>query len=162
MAELPGTFGMSIEVLRCSWPRGRPTPSASSGRAIPGGTFLVFDADLRFLFAEGEALRKVFPDAEGDVEWRQLDDVFAPEHADQIREGLRTAVAGEAVEFDVHFEERRPLGACRSRARRPGHPPVAGMAISVDVTEQRRAEAKVRRHAEAQSAIAELGRRAPG
>ncbi len=159
MAQLPGTVGMSIDVLETLLAEGASDAQRVLLRAIPGGTFLVFDADLRFLFAEGEALRKAFPDVERDVEWRQLDDLFRAEHADQIREGLRTAVAGESVEFDVHYEDHIHWVHAAPVFDDNGMP-VAGLAISVDVTRQRRAEARVRSHADAQSAIAELGRRA--
>ncbi len=159
MAQIPGTVGMSIDVLETLLAEGVSDAQRVMLRAIPGGTFLVFDGDLRFLFAEGEALREAFPEAERDVEWARVDDLFSAEHADQMRAGLLTAVGGEAVEFDVHYKDHVHWVHAAPVLDDNGTP-VAGLAICIDVTKQRRAEARVRRHADAQCAIAELGRRA--
>ncbi len=76
-----------------------------------------------------------------------------------MRAGLLTAVGGEAVEFDVHYKDHVHWVHAAPVLDDNGTP-VAGLAICIDVTKQRRAEARVRRHADAQCAIAELGRRA--
>ena len=110
-------------------------------RALPGTAYLVFDHDLRFVFAEGAALRAGGFDP-ASVEGRRLDEVLGSAAA-VLEPVYRRALGGETVELDVerHGEIHR-VRAGPVRDERGAI--VGGTLLSVDVTAGRRAEEALR------------------
>ncbi len=155
---MPGTAGLNIGVLETILAEGVSDAQRALLRAVPGAVFAVFDRDLRFLFIEGDALRDMDREPRRDIEWQRLEHGHSPV-VDRLHDAYRTAISGEPVALDVPYGDRIFwLHAAPVRDDDGGV--VAGLSIGIDVTEQRRAEAEVRRHARAQAAIAELGRHA--
>jgi len=158
MATVTGMVGVDVDVLKVMLAEGPSYAQRAMLRAIPGAAFAVFDRELRLVFAEGDVLFAEGLDPECDLEGRLLDDVRGPEFA-PVREAYVAAIDGRSVEIDFEY---------RARVRRLHAAPVfdddgrvvAGVSISLDVTDQRRAEARVARHAGIQSALFTLSRRA--
>jgi diguanylate cyclase (GGDEF)-like protein len=125
---------------------------------VRGGAFFGFDRDLRFLFAEGDALRAAGMDPRRDIEGKPFDAVLG-HRADHLREAYQHALTGDVVELDLEHEGRVHWVRVSPIVGEAGTP-IGGVSISMDVTEQRRTESDVRLRARAQSAIAELGQRA--
>jgi len=158
MGPPPGVMGFDVEVVEAVLADGASDAQRGMLRAIPGAAFFVFDRDLRFRFADGEALRHAYSDPQRDVEGHRFDDVLGPE-MEHLRQAYRTAIAGQSVELDLEHGEQ--IFWVRATPVFDDHGQViAGLSMTVDVTEQRRGETDVRRRATTQSAIASLGRHA--
>ncbi len=107
-------------------------------RNFPGAAVFLFDRDLRFLAAEGGGLEAAGYRREA-LEGHTLFEVLLPETADQLAPIYRAALDGQRTHFtrksgDLVFSiEALPVldedGAI-----------IAGMLVSMDVTEQTRAE----------------------
>jgi diguanylate cyclase (GGDEF)-like protein len=78
---------------------------------------------------------------------------------ERLQEAYRQAIAGRPVELDVEYRGRIHW-VHAAPVFDEGGAVAAGLSISIDVTEQRRTEADMRRRARGQSALAVLGRHA--
>ncbi len=107
-------------------------------RGFPEGAVAVFDADLRYLCAGGQALATVGLTREM-LEGRTIDDVFPPAVANRLREPYRCALAGEEASLEIRFEDRIFVHRIAPLTDDDGQI-VAGIGIAFDVTEARRAE----------------------
>jgi diguanylate cyclase (GGDEF)-like protein/PAS domain S-box-containing protein len=135
----------------------QPDPVASSAdhaaaaalRELPEVLILVFDQELRFVLAAGQAL-----DRHGDPpayrEGQFLGDAFPMEMWQLIEPLCRSALAGETRSREIWTSERRhclmvdmgPLRLHGSRVKAPGGAPVAGgVAVVLDITARRQADA---------------------
>ena len=133
---MPGTVGLNVEVLETVLAQGASDAQRVMLRAIPGAAFFVFDRDIRFVFAEGEALRESGRDPQRDVEGRGFEEMLGP-LAEQLLDAYRTAIAGRPVELDVRAGDRTHWVHAAPILDEHGAV-VAGLSISIDVTEQRR------------------------
>ncbi len=127
-------------------------------RDLPGTSFFVFDADLRFVFAEGAGLRSLGLDPQRDVEGHQIAEVFPAEFAD-LRGPVGDALRGVSGQFDVRFGDRTAW-LHTAPVLDADDAPVGGLAIAVDITDRRRTETALQAGLARQSAVAALGRRA--
>jgi len=151
-------MGVNVKLLESILAEGATDAQRVTLCAIPSAAFAVFDSDLRVRFADGDAVRAVHSNPQRDVEGRTVADVLGRRTAPLLR-AYRQAIAGESVELDVEYHGR-VYWVHAAPIRDADGAVLAGLSISLDVTEQRREEADVRRRAREQSAIATLGRRA--
>jgi PAS domain-containing protein len=125
--------------------------SSEALRGLPGVAVFVVGQDLRFRFAYGDALRAAGY-AEHDLEGRTLSEVLGPRAA-ALEPLYRRALAGETLEFDslagddVHEVRAAPVRAADGSV-------VAATLLSIDVTEQRRAAARLRESEQRGSTLA--------
>ncbi len=153
---MPGAVGMNVKLLESVLAEGLTDAQRVMLCAIPGAAFTLFDRDLRLLFADGDAVRAAYPDPQHEVEGRLLEDVLGP-RIERLLDAYREAIAGRAVELDLDYR-RRTYWVHVAPIFDSDGTVAAGLAISIDVTEQRRGEADVDRRARGQSALAVLGR----
>jgi diguanylate cyclase (GGDEF)-like protein len=107
--------------------------------SLPNGFAVLYDSDLRFRLADGDALA-AWSLSSRDMEGRTLHDVFAPELAAELEPRYRRALAGESVAWDRRRGDRifrLRAGPVRDAAGRV----FAGTVVCYDVTTERRAEA---------------------
>ncbi len=155
---MPGPVGVNVQLLESVLTEGATDAQRVMLCAIPGAAFTVFDHDLRFRFADGDAVRAVHPDPQHEVEGRLVEEVLG-RRTQRLQAAYRQAIAGHPVELDVEYRGR--IHWVHAAPVFDEHGSVAAaLSISIDVTEQRHTEADMRRRARAQSAIALLGRRA--
>jgi diguanylate cyclase (GGDEF)-like protein/PAS domain S-box-containing protein len=111
-------------------------------RNLPGSAVLLLDRDLRVRLAEGPALEELGWRTEG-VRRRSLGDLLSGDTGRELPERLQAALDGRPCSFEI------PLGE-RSHSVRavpvigPADEVVGVLAVSVDVTERRRAEQSLR------------------
>ncbi len=156
----PRPLGVDIEAFEELLTHGAIGVHREILRSVPGATFFVFDTDLRFVFAEGAALRRRGVDPRAEFEGRTVGETLG-DYIDvgALSRAYRAALRGETSEFDhggpngVHWVHVAPVRNERGEITR-------GIATSVDVTAQREAEERLQRHAMQQAATARLGRRA--
>jgi len=127
-------------------------------RDLRGTAFFVFDADQRFVFAEGAQLHQWGLDPELDVEGRTIAEAF-PDDFPTLRQPVADVLQGASGDLEL------PLGnGIVWLHTAPILDAIGGvvgaLAITVDVTARRRAEAALRAGIDRQSAVAALGRRA--
>ena len=109
-------------------------------RNIPGGSLNVFDRDLRYLFAEGQGLAQVGLSSERLV-GKKLAEVFPPASVDYVTPYYRRAFAGEALDFELEVAGRWYV--IHAGPLRDGQGNVnAVIALALDITERKRAEAE--------------------
>lgn len=111
-------------------------------RSFPQGAIIVFDADLRYLYAGGLGLADVGLSREM-LEGNTIDAVFPPEVVTVTETRYRQALAGRESVMDVPFEGRiyqQRLGPLRDAAGMV----VPGMGFTQDVTASRRSEWQMR------------------
>jgi diguanylate cyclase (GGDEF)-like protein/PAS domain S-box-containing protein len=108
-------------------------------RSFPGGFAVLFDHDLRYRVADGDALG-AFGLTSETTEGRTLHEVFDPELAAELEPRYRAALAGEAVAWDRRRGDRTftlRAGPVRGADGRV----FAGTVVCHEVTAERRAEA---------------------
>ena len=118
----------------------------------------MFDADLRFVFAEGGGLRAEGLDPQRDIEGRPIAEVFPGSFA-HYSEAASAALRGASGDVEVPFRDRVARLHTAPILGEDGTP-VGGLGIAVDVTARRRAETASRNAMAQQLAVAALGRRA--
>ncbi len=125
-------------------------------KAMSGAAFCVFDSDLRFVFAEGQALAALGGRPPGEIEGALFDELLAsPPHG--LREAYEAALAGRSTEVDI---------VCGSNTWEVHAAPVhdangavvAGLSITLDVTEERYLQLRMLRRARGQAALTALSR----
>jgi diguanylate cyclase (GGDEF)-like protein/PAS domain S-box-containing protein len=107
--------------------------------SLPNGFAVLFDSDLRFRLADGDALA-AWGLSSRDLEGRTLGEVFDAEMAAELEPRYRRALAGESVAWDRRRDDRifrLRAGPVRDSAGRV----FAGTVVCYDVTTERRAEA---------------------
>lgn len=105
-------------------------------RSIPGVFVLLFDADLRYLIAEGQELER-FGYRREEMEGRLIHDVLRDGLADELEPRYRAALAGKEVSWNRRIKDRTyrlTAGPVASDGE------TAGMVVAVDVTERQRQE----------------------
>lgn len=70
-------------------------------RNLPNGAVLVFDGDLRYLVADGEALLGSIGFSSQALVGKTLREVAAPQHYEALAARYRAALAGESQSFEV-------------------------------------------------------------
>jgi diguanylate cyclase (GGDEF)-like protein/PAS domain S-box-containing protein len=106
---------------------------------IPSGFVLLFDADLRFLIADGPEL-KTFGFTPASLEGHTLHDAFPAQLATELEPRYRAALAGHKVEWERQVQDRifsLTAGPVSTEASES----FAAMVIAQDVTAQRRTQA---------------------
>ena len=122
-------------------------------RNIPGGSLNVFDHDLRYLFAAGQGLAQVGLSSAGLV-GKRLAEVFPAESVASVTPYYRRAFAGEMVDFELEVAGRWYI--IHTAPLRDGQGSInAVIALALDITERKEAEAAV-----AQALAAEQAARA--
>lgn len=112
-------------------------------RGLPGGLVHVFDREFRYLYNDGEGMRTLGLRNE-DLVGRRVDEVLGPELGESVMGHYRRVLAGETVRFEGPYGGRHfmvtaaPLRAADGTVQRI-------LALSVDVTDRKRAEDEVRR-----------------
>lgn len=109
----------------------------SLARNMPNGVVLMFDSDLRFQLAEGVALQAhgfSKPEIEGSTIW----EVLPPDRCEALVPYYRTALAGQEITIEHEHEGRFYLTHFLPVKNERGET-FAGMIVSLNVTEQRRA-----------------------
>ncbi|MBC8102389.1 MAG: GGDEF domain-containing protein [Cytophagales bacterium] len=120
-------------------------------RNFPNGVVLLFDHELRHLLADGRGLASLGISKE-TVEGKTIWEGFPLQTCLQIEPAYRAALAGETSVLEVRLAVQASSQEGRERTYQIQVLPVrddagnilAGMAMTQDVTEQRRAEASIR------------------
>ena len=106
---------------------------------FPNGAIYVFDRNLRFRVADGDALASLGytrESLEGKTVWEAADQ----ETCSTLAERYTRVLAGEALHFDTELKGRTFSSACVPIVNDLGDV-VAGMVVSKDVSERKRTEA---------------------
>ena len=109
-------------------------------RNLPQSAVYLFDRDLRFVLADGEAMRSadLVPT---DVIGKRLTDLVSPQQAAVLEPAYRTALAGGHCDFDLPGDGDGRLYRVRVRpVRATDGVVIGGLVVTDDVTEARRAE----------------------
>lgn len=106
-------------------------------RSVPGVFVLLFDADLRYLIAEGQELETFGYKAE-EMEGRLIHDALKADLAEELEPRYRAALAGKEVSWSRQVGERTYQLTAGPVLSADGE--AAGMVVAVDVTERRRQE----------------------
>lgn len=102
-------------------------------RSVPGVFVLLFDADLRYLIAEGQEL-ETFGYRTEELEGQRIQDVLKGDLASELEPRYRAALAGREVSWSRqigHRTYRLKAGPVHSDDEA-----TAGMVVAVDVTER--------------------------
>jgi diguanylate cyclase (GGDEF)-like protein/PAS domain S-box-containing protein len=102
-------------------------------RSVPGVFVLLFDAELRYLIAEGQEL-ETFGYRTEELEGRRIQEVLKGDLATELEPRYRAALAGREVSWSRqigHRTYRLNAGPVYSGDEAP-----AGMVVAVDVTER--------------------------
>jgi PAS domain S-box-containing protein len=108
--------------------------SAAVLAALPGIAVLVFDRDLRYSLAAGQALERHGFTAD-QLEGHTLHEVLPADFVEKIEPHYRAALAGEVVRFDANSIDNTAVYRTDIAPIRQGGEVVAGVAVSRDVTE---------------------------
>lgn len=106
-------------------------------RSIPGVLVLLFDADLRFIIAEGQGL-ETFGHRPENLEGRSIHEVFDAELAAELEPRYRAALAGREVSWKRRIGHR--TFSLTARPLRSDDRISAGVVVAVDVTERMQRE----------------------
>jgi PAS domain S-box-containing protein len=121
---------------------------------FPGGAIYVFDRDLRFRVAEGESLAiygYTRESLEGKTIWEATDE----EVSKILAQRYPRVLAGESLKFETELEGR-VLSSSYVPIKNDHGDITAGMVVSYDITESRRAEERLRDfNAELETRVAE-------
>jgi len=121
---------------------------------FPNGTLMIFDRELRFLFADGEGLRTYGPTREM-IEGKTLFELFPEEIARPVELLFRKALNGERAVGEIPYEGETfevrtiPLPDHRGQI-------VQGLCMTQVITERKRSEATARLNLERMSSLLEL------
>ncbi|HKZ85583.1 MAG TPA: GAF domain-containing protein [Anaerolineae bacterium] len=111
-------------------------------RNFPNGAVILFDADLRYILADGAGLAEVGLSKEM-LEGKTIWEIFPADVVEILEPRYRAALAGQASAFEVSFAERTyALHALPIRDERGEI--VAGMAMTQDITARKQTEAQLR------------------
>lgn len=124
-------------------------------RNFPSGSINVFDADLRYLFAEGKGLTR-FGLKPARFVGRTIFDIFPSAHIESIEPHYREALSGKEVTFDLPIGEQT-FEIHAAPLRREKGRVTAIIAIAVDVTERVRMQDALRLSEERFRALTENG-----
>ena len=108
-------------------------------RSIPGGFVVLFDEELRYRLADGQAL-ETFGFAPADLEGRTIGEALSPERVAELRPHYEAALRGEQGEWDYSIKDsvfHLTAGPVRDGDGRI----IAGMVVCTDVTVARRSAA---------------------
>ncbi len=108
-------------------------------RSIPGGFVLLFDRDLRYRIAEGEALAG-FGYEQASMEGRTVGEAHRPAEADELVPRYRAALAGDSISWDQSASDRI-FRLTAGPVRDEDGEVFAGTVVCIDVTAERRADA---------------------
>ncbi|WP_146068892.1 diguanylate cyclase [Arthrobacter sp. ZGTC131] len=135
--QVQGFFVMVTDITDRVLAERREHRDASRYRAlassIPSVFVLLFDADLRYIIAEGQELA-AFGHAPAELEGRTIHEVLSPELAAELEPRYRAALAGEEVGWTRKIGQRtfsltaRPVDAADGIS--------AGMVVAVDITDR--------------------------
>ena len=125
-------------------------------RSVCRGAFCVFDFDLRFVFAEGDALEVVAGACGREVEGSLFDDLL-PLPPPGLREAYESALGGQRAQVDVAGEASVWEVHTAPVVDRDGLV-IAGLSMTLDVTEERYVQVRMRRKARGQLALTTLSR----
>lgn len=117
--------------------RARINRYASLLEQLPSTTVVVFDHDLRIEEIRGSEARGV---ERGSLLGRRIDEVVPPDAAAVLIANYRAALAGEERSFEFRSPANERLLWIRAAPRIEDGQIVGGMAITQDISEQRRAE----------------------
>lgn len=109
---------------------------------FPNGAVLLFDRDLRFTVAEGEALSSVGLSKELLL-FKTLDEAFSPEVCDLLEPNYRAALAGVTNKTEVPHGDRVYLVHTVPVKNEDGSIQ-SGMAMAQDITSAKQTEAELR------------------
>ncbi|HEY3253194.1 MAG TPA: diguanylate cyclase, partial [Polyangiaceae bacterium] len=109
-------------------------------RNLPNGAVLVFDRDLRYLVADGEALLGSIGLSSQALVGKTLSEVAAPEHLEALTARYRAALVGESQSFEaVRGPKTYALDIVPVRDQLGGVS--AGVVLVYDVTSHKQTEA---------------------
>lgn len=100
---------------------------------VPSVFVLLFDADLRYIIAEGQELA-AFGHTPADLEGRTIHEVLSPELAAELEPRYRAALAGEEVQWKRKIGQRTFRLTARPVDSEDGIS--AGMVVAVDITDR--------------------------
>jgi len=109
-------------------------------RNLPNGAVLVFDHDLRYLVADGEALLESVGFSSQALVGKTLSDVAAPQHFESLAARYRAALAGESQSFEV-ARGTRTYALDIVPVRNDQGKVIAGVALVYDVSSHKQTEA---------------------
>ncbi len=109
---------------------------------FPAGTIVVFDRDLRFQIAGGEALA-VLNRSRSSLEGKMIHEAFPPQTAAWLEQNYRRALAGESVVVESEYFGRSYQTTVHP-LRDSGGEITGGLSIVRDITEAKEAEAVLR------------------
>ncbi len=155
MSRASGTVRINVEALERVLGEQATSQRASEAvratlRTVTGAAFCVFDADLRLVFAEGDALQALGVDV-GIATCEGL--------GEDLREAFEAALAGERLQIDLQRGEQT-YELYAAPVLGDGATAIAGTAIALDVTDDRYVQMRMRRRAKGQAELTALSRRA--
>ena len=113
---------------------------------IPGGLIHIFDRDFRYVFSTGEELERLGLSNEF-LEGKSIHDILSPDMAALVDEQYQLVLRGETVRFEGAFGDDHfsiTSGPLRDEAGEV----VNILTLSVKITDRKRAEEALRKHAE--------------
>jgi len=119
---------------------------ATIAKNLPNGVVHVIDRDLHYVFNAGEQLEKIGLSNEALVD-RSIYDVLDPEEADWVAKQCERALAGEFVSFEGPFADRTFLVNAVPLRDSAGEIDEI-LALSIDITERKRAEEALQEYSE--------------
>ncbi len=114
-------------------------------RNFPNGAVFLFDRELRFTIAEGSEITEAGLDSaffEGKTIWETL----SPDISEALAPAYRQALGGGATTLELPYNDKIYLVQVLPVTHSNGEI-YAGMAVTQDVTERKRAEEQLRRYA---------------
>lgn len=115
----------------------------TTARSLPGAAVLIFDRDLRYLLAEGEALTLQNLSKE-KIEGKTVYDIVAPERIEGAVSFYRSALKGKTTTVEQTFGDIIAQLTVTPVYNEDGEI-YAGLMLAQDITDRKRAEAELRR-----------------
>ncbi|MBT1003800.1 diguanylate cyclase [Paenarthrobacter sp. DKR-5] len=136
-ARVPGFFVLVTDITRRALAERRERESADRYRAlarsVPGVFVLLFDADLRYIIAEGQELA-TFGHRQVELEGRTIHEALDPGLAEELEPRYRAALGGHERTWKRTIGHRTfTLTAAPVRS---GDAITAGIVVAVDVTDR--------------------------
>jgi PAS domain S-box-containing protein len=113
-------------------------------RHFPNGAVFLFDRDMRYLVADGRALERNGMKS-ADIEGRTMHEVLSPESRRRLEPIYRSTLAGDPPPAFEYEYNGRILRLVPVPVRDDAGAVIAGMLITLDVTEIRQAEEERKR-----------------
>ncbi len=123
---------------------------------LPQGAVFVVDRDLRYLLAEGKALKEAGTTSEdlvGKTIWEALDPALANYYEPYFRQGLK----GEPFSHEHYSHDRHYISHGTPLVNEQGEV-YAVLAMSYDITDRKRAEATLRQREAELARVQKIGR----